>query len=175
LVTFWLISSRIIQNQNSLLKSDTVWTENWIKLPNLCKKWPKNTKMSTSKLNLKALNINIKLVLKSLNTYNKPFVETSCWWKFVKYKVAEMAKFCPIWSHWSDYLSIIFLIDSKKPILRIETVLDPKTVSFQWEGKFFLAPFRGMRMDQQFIISCFKKVSKILILSWTREKKHFKF
>jgi hypothetical protein len=35
----------------------------------------KNTKLSTSKLNLKAQNVNVKLLLKPSN---KPWVETAC-------------------------------------------------------------------------------------------------
>jgi hypothetical protein len=44
-------------------------------LPNVWKKWPKIAKISTSKLNLKAQNIYIKLLLKPLN---KPWVKTDC-------------------------------------------------------------------------------------------------
>jgi hypothetical protein len=44
-------------------------------LPNFWKKWPKNAKISTPKLNLKAQNIDIKLNLK---LYNQPRVQTAC-------------------------------------------------------------------------------------------------
>ncbi len=44
-------------------------------LPNFWKKWPENAKISTPKLNFKAQNIHIKLILK---TYNKPQVQTAC-------------------------------------------------------------------------------------------------
>jgi hypothetical protein len=44
-------------------------------LPNFWKKWPINTKISTSKLNLRAHNIHIKVRLKPSN---KPWVETAC-------------------------------------------------------------------------------------------------
>jgi hypothetical protein len=44
-------------------------------LPKFGKKVAQNTNISTSKLNLKAQNIPIKLLLKALN---KPWVETAC-------------------------------------------------------------------------------------------------
>jgi hypothetical protein len=51
-------------------------TRKWNKIsPNVWKKVTQNTEISTSKLNLKAKKIHIKLLLKPLN---KPWVETAC-------------------------------------------------------------------------------------------------
>jgi hypothetical protein len=46
--------------------------------PNFWKKLPQKLKISTSKLNLKAQNLHIKVLVKPKNTYNKPCVETAC-------------------------------------------------------------------------------------------------
>jgi hypothetical protein len=62
-------SLKLVLNQSSV-------TRKWNTIsPNVWKKVAQNTELSTSKLNLKAQNIRIKLLLKPLN---KPWVETAC-------------------------------------------------------------------------------------------------
>ncbi len=61
-----------------------VGPENWIKYHPISEKVAKNIKIFTSKLNLKAWNHHIWLLLQPQNTHNKPCGETVClvnnWW-----------------------------------------------------------------------------------------------
>jgi hypothetical protein len=66
----------IFQSSLKLVLNQSSVTRKWNTIsPNVWKKVAQNTELSTSKLNLKAQNIRIKLLLKPLN---KPWVETAC-------------------------------------------------------------------------------------------------